>query len=106
MTSNISPVQDKSPKASWTANPKFSLLNVPTDDSLSEKIAAGGRYAQKDIGADSRLVQGYIDLKYFKKITLRVGQIPRASSFELNIPVDKLETIQYSTNVGQFGKNF
>jgi len=104
MTSNISPEQDNSPNAPWTANPKLSLLNVPTDDSLSGKIAAGGRYAQKDIGADSRLVQGYIDLKYFKKITLRVGQMPRASSFELNTPVDKLETIQYSTNVGQFGK--
>jgi len=68
------------------------------------RIAAGARYAQKDLGSDSRLVQAYVDLKYFKKFTLRVGQMARGSSYELNTPVNKLETINYSTSVGQFGK--
>ena len=67
-------------------------------------IAGGARYAQKDMGADSRLVQAYVDLKYIKKITLRIGQMARGSGYELNTPVNKLETINYSTNTGQFGK--
>ena len=103
MSSNISPEQIEPPDAAWMATPN-NRLNIPYKASLTEKIAAGGRYAQKDVGTDSRLVQGYIDLKYHKKVTLRVGQMPRASSFELNTPVSQLETIQYSTNVGQFGK--
>jgi hypothetical protein len=102
----------------WNARPdarmkildsKAVLTNVNGDvyDQMipnETRIAAGARYAQKDMGADSRLVQAYINLKYFKKITLRIGQTARGSSYELNTPVNKLETINYSTSVGQFGK--
>jgi hypothetical protein len=84
----------------WTALPASRMKILVLD----EKIAAGARYAQKDFGADSRLVQAYVDLKYFKKFKLRIGQVPRGSSYELNTPVNKLETINYSTSVGQFGK--
>jgi len=87
----------------WVAS-KASRMKIRDTSVLDESIAAGARYAQKDFGADSRLVQAYVDLKYFKKIKLRIGQVPRGSSFELNTPVNKLETINYSTSVGQFGK--
>ncbi len=75
---------------------------------LNLSNAAGSRLAQKDMGADSRLVMAYVDLNYWGKTTIlktiRIGQMPRGSNYELAIPVDQLETINYSTNVGQFGK--
>jgi len=94
-----------SPETSWSASPKSRMKILDMSPDLKDKeYAAGARYAQKDFGADSQFVQGYVDLKYFKKITLRIGQMARGSSYELNSPVKKLETINYSTNVGQFGK--
>jgi len=92
-----------SPEKPWNATPasRMKILDPNPDD---PEIAAGARYAQKDFGEDSRIVQAYVDLKYFKKITLRIGQMARGSSFELNTPINKCETINYSTSVGQFGK--
>jgi len=95
MTGNISP------QTAWTAKPD-NRINLPPTPSSS--VAAGARYAQKDMGTDGRLTEGYIELKYFKKLKLIVGQMARGSCFELNTPVNQLETIHYSTNVGQFGK--
>jgi len=91
-----------SPNTLWAATPATTMKIL--DSTVDTEIAAGSRYAQKDMGADSQLVQAYVDLKYFKKVTLRIGQIARGSSYELNTPVNKLETINYSTSVGQFGK--
>jgi putative ubiquitin-RnfH superfamily antitoxin RatB of RatAB toxin-antitoxin module len=93
-----------SPDEHWKATPANRMKILDQNPSINPNTAAGARYAQKDFGADSRLVQAYVDLKYFKKITLRIGQIPRGSSYELNTPVNKLETINYSTSVGWFGK--
>jgi hypothetical protein len=92
-----------SPEELWKARPAF-RMKILDPNSVDPGIAAGARYAQNDFGEDSRLVQAYVDLKYFKKITLRIGQMARGSGYELNTPVNELETINYSTSVGQFGK--
>jgi len=94
-----------SPENQWESgkggNPRMKILD---DTAVGTRTAAGGRYAQKDMGADSRLVQAYMKFNYFKKVKIFVGQMARGSNYELNTPVNKLETINFSTNVGQFGK--
>jgi len=92
-----------SPDSLWQATPA-SRMRILDETQGDSEMPAGARYAQKDFGSDSQIVQAYVDLKYFKKIKLRIGQMPRGSSYELNTPVNKLETINYSTTVGQFGK--
>jgi len=94
-----------SPENTWPSgtggNPRMKILD---ENAVGTSTAAGARYAQKDMGTDSRLVQAYMKFNYFKKLKILVGQMARGSNYELNIPVNKLETINYSTNVGQFGK--
>ncbi|ETR72922.1 MAG: hypothetical protein OMM_01339 [Candidatus Magnetoglobus multicellularis str. Araruama] len=94
-----------SPETKWQSGtggtPRMKILDETADET---SIAAGGRYAQKDMGSDSRLVQAYMQFSYFKKLKIQIGQMARGSNYELNTPLNKLETINYSTNVGHFGK--
>lgn len=56
-----------------------------------------------DGGADSRVVDLYVDLTYLDWMTARIGQFPLPISYDLNTPEYELETINYSIGVGMFG---
>jgi hypothetical protein len=64
--------------------------------------AAGARNTIMDGNAEGSIVDAYVDLAYWDKATVRVGQFPLPNSYELNTTPFEQETIQYSQGVGTF----